>query len=116
MAINIIIDDKVTFKVDGTETDAKGVARPFDFSLTALRLDTEALEAKQAAQGDQTMIDFILEVTEDWTGPRDQSGAPVPFSTEALRQLLKRPALAPLCFRRYMLAVAVQGKEKNLPR
>jgi hypothetical protein len=113
MAINIIVDDKVTFKVDGTETDAKGVARPFDFSLTALRLDTEAIDAKMNGAVDQSFVDFLLEVTEDWIGPRDASGAAVPFSPDQLRGLLKRPALAALCFRRYMLAVAVQGKEKN---
>jgi hypothetical protein len=113
MAINIIVDDKVTFKVDGTETDAKGVSRPFDFSLTAMRLDTDAIDAKMHGAADQSFVDFVLEVTEDWIGPRDQSGAPVPFSPDQLRGLLKRPALAALCFRRYMLAVAVQGKEKN---
>lgn len=111
MAINLIIDDKVTFKVDGEERDAKGVIKPFDFSLTARRMDTDALEAKKTSEADQTYIDFMVEVVEDWTGPRDQAGAPVPYAADTLRQLLKRPGLSALCFRRYMLAVAV--KEKN---
>lgn len=111
MAINLIIDDKVTFKVEGEERDSKGVIKPFDFQLTARRMDTDALEAKKTAEADQSYTDFMLEVTEDWSGPRDQGGAPVPYSTDVFRQLLKRPGLSALCFRRYMLAVAV--KEKN---
>ena len=111
MAINLITDDKVTFKVDGTESDAKGVTKPFDFQLTCMRLDTDALEAKKQGASDQLLEDFMLEVTEDWSGPRDQAGAPVPYKPDSFRQLLKRPGMTALCFRRYMLSVAV--KEKN---
>lgn len=112
--ISFTIDDKVTFKVDGTETDAKGVSRPFDFSLTCRRLDIEELEAKRTAEGDQSYTDFFVEITEDWSGPRGQDGAPVPYSADNLRALLKRPGLFNLCFRRYMLAVVVKdAKEKN---
>lgn len=111
MAINLIIDDKVTFKVEGEERDAKGVVKPFDFQLTCRRMDIDALEAKKTAEADQSYTDFMLEVTEDWAGPRGQDGTPAPYSADTFRQLLKRPGLSALCFRKYMLAVAV--KEKN---
>lgn len=111
MAINFIVDDKVTFKVEGTETDAKGVARAFDFSLTAQRLDADELKSRMTDSADQTIPDFIVEITEGWSGIRDAAGAPVEFGADNLRQLLRRPGLASLCMRRYQLAIA--AKEKN---
>jgi hypothetical protein len=113
MAIDFIIADKVTFKVDGSEKTEEGTDKPFDFSLTCARLDMDQLQAKQQGDSDQSFADFMVEVTEAWSGPREKGGAPVPYTADNFRTLLKRPGLAPLCFRRYMLAVAVQGKEKN---
>ena len=114
MAINLIIDDKVAVKVEGSDTDAKGVIKPFEFTLICDRLDTEEIKAKQDSADDQSYEDFLIEVTQDWIGVRAEGGATVPYSSDVFRQLLiGRPALAALCFRRYMLTVAVQGKEKN---
>jgi len=109
MALSILISDRVKFKVSGTINDENGTAQPFDFSLVCKRLDADTIQTKLAEDG--SMIDFLKEVTEDWSGVRGEENKPIPYSADALATVFKIPGIAALSFKAYLSQVG--GKEKN---
>lgn len=100
MAINIVIADKVGIKVKGQILDATGTAQPYDFKLTCLRLDAEQITARLSSE--MTIGEFLSSVVEDWSGPRDAQGQPMPYSPDALMQLCKIPGVAKKAFDIYL--------------
>ena len=120
MAIKITIADKVGFAVKGAINDADGKEQPFEFNLTAKRLDEDALSAAQsllivdaAKTGNHGAItDQLVEIVTNWSGVRDDSDAPMPYTPEALRTLLKaHRGLGLLVWRTYLTESG--AKEKN---
>lgn len=111
MAIKIVVSDTVGFKVRGSINDANGVPQPFDFKLTCLRLDSEQITAKLKGDQDASLADFLADVVEDWSGVRDETDKPVPYSADAMKQLCKIPGVANVAFRTYLAEVG--AKEKN---
>ena len=120
MAIKITISDKVGCRVKGAINDADGKEQPFEFSLTATRLDEDALSAAQqllivdAAKtaAHSAVTDKLVEIVTNWSGVRDESDAPMPYSPEALRALLRaHRGLGLLVWRTYLNESG--AKEKN---
>lgn len=120
MAIKITVSDKVGFTVQGTINDADGTAQAFDFSLTAKRLDEDAINALQAAlvlraskeANHAALIDELTKIVTNWSGVRDESDAPLAYTPELLTQLLTaNRGLAMLVWRTYLADVG--AKEKN---
>ena len=109
MAISLTLSSKVRFKVKGSINDEAGIAQPFDFSLTCIRHDADQVQAKLESDG--SIVDFLTDVVEDWSGVRDADKAVVPYSADALRALCKIPGVARLTFNAYL--VEVGAKEKN---
>lgn len=109
MSIKITVSDTVKFKVKGTINDAAGIAQPFDFSLTCLRLDADQIQAKFKAE--ETVIDFLVDVVEDWSGVRDDDDKALPYSDAALRQLCKISGVSGVAYKTYLQEVG--AKEKN---
>ena len=76
MAIKITISDKVGFAVKGIINDADGKEQPFDFTLTAKRLDEDALNSAQtllvtdaAKTGNHGAItDQLIDIITNWAG------------------------------------------------
>ncbi len=110
MAIKIIIEDVVGFKVKGTLNDAAGIAQPFDFTLTCARLDADQIQAKLKDETDASFCDFMLDVVQGWGGVRDSDNKPEPFTKEAYRQLCKIPGVSALAFRTYLNEVGAKAK------
>lgn len=109
MAIKIVVSNKVGFKVKGSINNEAGVPEPFEFTVTANRLDTDAIEA--ATRGSEgTLVDFLATVLIDWKGVKDEDGTAIPYSEEALRQLCKIPGLAGLTFQAYFAEVGAKAK------
>lgn len=113
MAIKIRIGERFTFPVEGTYNDESGTAVPFEFKLTAKRLLADelhsALHVKESSLGD-----FLCDVVVGWSGvigDDESSGAPVPFSREALAKFLQQLGLANLIYKGYLEQSGV--KEKN---
>lgn len=106
----IEIEDTVKFKVRGAFNAADGTSKPFDFDITATRLDVDAYKAA-VSNTDATLADFLAGVVKDWSGVRDGTGKPVDYSEDALRRICKLPGLASLMFRTY--GTEVGAKEKN---
>lgn len=113
MSIKIVVAPKVKFKVKGTFADETGKDVPFDFTLTAKRLDTDQIAEKTSLGADATtsVRDFVKEVVEDWSGVNDADGQALPFSTDALDGLLRLPGVALLVFRAFLDNNG--AKEKN---
>lgn len=120
MAIKITISDKVGFAVKGILNDADGKEQPFDFNLTARRLNEDDLSAAQAAlvvEAAKTgshgaVADKLAEIVTNWGGVRDDTDAPMPYSQEALLTLFKsHRGLALLVWRTYLHESG--AKEKN---
>lgn len=111
MGIKIVISNTVRFKVKGTIKDEAGTDQPFDFSLTCMRLDSDQIQAKLRSESDTSVIDFLADVVEDWSGVKDADDKPLPYSEESLRALCRIPGIASLAFRTYLLEVG--AKEKN---
>ena len=111
MGIKIVISNTVRFKVKGTLKDEAGVDQPFDFSLTCMRLDSEQIQAKLRSESDASVIDFLADVVEDWSGVKDADDKPLPFNEDNLRALCRIPGIASLAFRTYLTEVG--AKEKN---
>lgn len=108
MAIKLTVSNKVGFKVKGSINNEAGIAEPFEFNLIADRLDTEAIQA--VTQSDNTLADFLCSVVIDWKGVKDEDGAPVPYSEEALRHLCKIPGVAGVMFSTYFTEVGAKAK------
>lgn len=108
MAIKLTVSNKVGFKVKGSINNEAGQPEPFEFSLTADRLDTEAIQATTQSEG--TLVDFLASVITDWKGVKDEDGAPVPYSEDALRQLSKIPGVAGLIFSTYFAEAGAKAK------
>ncbi len=111
MAIKIVLSPLVKFKVEGTVKDEAGVDQPFNFWLTCRRLDADQIKAKLQNESDASLTEFMASVIEGWEGVRDHDDKPLPYSEEALPQLMRIAGVAPLAFRTYLLEVG--AKEKN---
>lgn len=111
MSIQIVVSNTVTFKVKGSINDEKGVAQPFHFGLTCVRLDADQIKDKLSAESEGTTTEFLSDVIEAWDGVRDADGKPLPYTADNLRQLCKIPGVAALTFRTYLIEVG--AKEKN---
>lgn len=113
MSIKIVVAPKVKFKVKGTFADENGKDVPFDFSLTAKRLDMDQIaeQTAQVAERTNSARDFLVGVIEDWSGVNDADGQAIPFSTDALDSLLKLPGVVLLVFRAFLDNNG--AKEKN---
>lgn len=107
MSIKITVSDTVRFKVAGTIADASG-PQPFDFSLVARRLDAEQLRVR-LDDSDTSIVDFLAEVVTGWQGVKGDAGE-LPYSPDALRQLLQIPGLAALSMRSYLADVGAKAK------
>ena len=111
MGIKIVISNTVRFKVKGTIKDEAGTDQPFDFSLTCMRLDAEQIQAKLRSESDASVIDFLADVVEDWSGVKDADDKALPYSEEHLRALCRIPGIAQVAFRTYLAEAG--AKEKN---
>lgn len=108
MAIKITVSNKVGFKVKGSINNEAGTPEPFEFSVTAERLDTDAIQS--ATQSEGTLVDFLASVVTDWKGVKDDDGTPVPYSEDALRQLCKIPGVAGVMFTAYFSEAGAKAK------
>lgn len=111
MAIKIVVSDTVGIKVKGAINDANGIPQPFDFRLMCMRLDADQISYKLKSESEASMADFLVDVVEDWSGVRDETDKPVPYSADAMKQLCKIPGVANVAFRTYLAEVG--AKEKN---
>lgn len=112
MSIKIIVSDKLKFKVKGTIKDEEGRDQPFDFTLTCNRLNQDQINAKLGPMGDDpSVLDFMLQVIEDWQGVRDEENKPMPYTEDNYRGLCKIPGMSVVVYRTYLAEVG--AKEKN---
>lgn len=104
------IADKVRFTVEGKLADAQtGRAVPFAFKLDGARLGAE--EVRTLAQdATKTVADVLVDKITGWADVADEHGQPVPYSAEALRQLLDHLGLAPLVLQAYIEASGAKAK------
>lgn len=110
MALNIVVSDRVRFKVAGTLTDAAGAHQPWDFWLTCKRLKASELQAAWADKNQEAAA-FMVDVIEDWSGVTGPANEPVPYSSAAFSELCQIPGLAVVAFQAY--AAEVGAKAKN---
>lgn len=111
MSIKIVVSNTVGFNVKGVINDAAGIPQPFSFKLVCTRLDAEQIQTRLKADSESTILDFLTDVIEDWSGVRDAEDKSIPYSTDALRQLCAIPGVAGVAFRTYVAEVG--AKEKN---
>ena len=111
MSIKIVVSNTVGFTVKGVINDAAGVPQPFSFKLIAARRESEQIQTRLKADGESTLIDFLSDIIEDWSGVRDADDKAIPYSVDALRQLCAIPGVAAVAFRTYIAEVG--AKEKN---
>jgi len=110
MAIKITISNTVAFNVKGTINDANGIAQPFSFKLTCQRLEQEQITNKLKTDTENSIVDFLCDVVEGWSGVRDDDDKPVPYSDEALRQLCKISGVGAVAFQTYLAEVGAKAK------
>lgn len=110
MAIKITVSPRLKFKVKGTIKDEAGHDQPFDFSLTADRIDADAILDK-VRDADTSVVDFMLGVVHDWAGVKDADDRPLPYSEDNYRALCRIPGIAQVAFRTYLAEAG--AKEKN---
>lgn len=108
MAIKITVSDKVRVKVAGTIADAAG-PQPFEFSFLAKRLNADELRGRLDESNETTVSAFLAELIDGWAGVRGDSGD-IPYSADALQQLLLIPGLAMLMFRQYLTDCGARAK------
>lgn len=111
MAIKIVVSNTVGFKVKGSVNDEKGMAQPFHFDLTCVRLNSEQIQEKLKSESEASIIDFMLDVVENWVGVRDADDKVLSYSQDNFRQLCLIPGVARIVFNTYLAEVG--AKEKN---
>ena len=119
MAIKIAVANIVGFKIEGTTRDIDGNSEPFEFSLTATRLDESAMAEAQKAMASsiatdghrQCVTDKLVSLVTNWQDVRDDAGAPLPYTPEGLRALLQsRSGLNLMVWRKYQSESGVHEK------
>ena len=111
MAIKITVSNTVGFTVKGTINDAAGIAQPFSFKLTCIRLEQEQITNKLKSDTDASIADFFADIVEDWSGVRDEDEKNMPYTEDALRKLFKIAGVSQVALRTYLLEAG--AKEKN---
>ena len=109
MAIKIVLSDKFRLKVAGTHKNESGLDAPFDFTLTVKRLNADEIK-ETLESSEQSMIDFIAGLTEDWSGVRDEADKPLPWSKENYKALCAIPGVGLLAFQTYLAEVGAKAK------
>ena len=112
MTIRLTISDRVTFRVDGTIAAEDGRRVPFDFQLTAERVDAETLRNEHAREGG-LISDFLRPRVTAWRGVLDADGKEAEFSPQAFDALLAQPGIAAVVYFAYVEAVSAKGRGKN---
>ena len=107
MSIRIKVSDTVRIACKGTIADVNG-PQPFDFSFLAKRLDEKTLAAK-LGESDSLISDFLASIVTGWSGVKDDNGE-VPFSEDALRELMLTPGLSRIMFRQYLEDCGAKAK------
>ncbi|TXH90353.1 MAG: hypothetical protein E6Q78_05275 [Rhodoferax sp.] len=111
MAIKIVLSDKVGIQVRGAINDEAGVAQAFDFRLVCKRLDAAQIQQKVNINSQASLVEFLADVVEDWSGVRDGNDSVLPYSEQNLQALCNIPGVSALAFKTYMAEVG--AKEKN---
>ncbi|MBA4341150.1 MAG: hypothetical protein C0423_03235 [Methylibium sp.] len=113
MSIRLEVSDTVMVRVKGLgPVKENGSREPFDFSLICHRMGGD--EFREASKDDErTVTDLLLEKVKGWTHVLDGEGAPVAFSVDGLRQLLRPLGMPGLVWISYLEACGFKGKEKN---
>lgn len=110
MAFKLVARNVCPVKVKGVLTGEDGKPEPFDFTLVCARTPQSDLMAAFDDK-ERSVIDFVRDRVEGWSGVKDQADRDLPFSREALDQLLEVPGVARLAFDAYLLEQ--QAREKN---
>jgi len=110
VAIKIVISDTVGFKVRGSINNESGIPQPFDFFLTCVRLDHDAIQTKLKSDSDASVIDFMVDVIESWVGVRDADDKPMDYTEAAYRKLCKIHGVAQVVFQTYLTEVGAKAK------
>jgi len=108
--VTISVSNTVAFNVKGTINDQAGIAQPFSFKLTCVRLEQEQITNKLSSDTDSKIVDFLADVVEDWSGVRDDDDKPLPYSEDALRKLCKISGVAAVAFHTYLAEVGAKAK------
>lgn len=109
MAIKIVLSDKFRLKVQGTYKNESGIDVPFDFTLTVKRLNADEIK-ETLESSEQSMVDFIASVTEDWSGVKDANDQPLPWSADNYRALCRIPGIGVLAFTQYLDQAGAKAK------
>lgn len=112
MAFKLVVSDTVTVPVKGHIPNAAGSSQPFAFSLVCRRLKGATLRTL-VKDPEQEVAPFITEVTTGWQGVLGEDDQPLPFTDEALSELLDIVGMPGLVFAAYIDACGAKGKEKN---
>lgn len=113
MAIDIQIDDTVRFPVKGKLFDAEGREREFHFDVDMQRMDQDQFD-KELANTQITVRSLVERLVKGWAGVKGADGEDVPFSSTALKQLLRIPGLCNLIWVAYCEYAGARAK--NSPR
>lgn len=90
-----------------------GIDAPAVLELTARHHGRTALKAWLERASEATDADFLAEVVADWKGVFGPGDVAVPFSRDALAQLLEAfPAAGAAIVRAYLTELS-EGKQKN---
>lgn len=108
----LVVKDDVTITVPGAEQ--VGVLKVVYAYQTARQHDAwRDGVVSAAASGSQTMTELLAPVIKGWEGLEDDQGQPIPYSSEALDDLLdKFPAAAGELYRGYT-HVLTRSRAKN---
>lgn len=108
MAIRLIVDDRVKFKVEGSFADRSGRHQPFSFSLVCDRIDVD--QVTETVEGGGRILDFFSSRTHDWDGVQDADGKAIAFSEAGLADLFRLPGVPALTWRRYLEEIGAKAK------
>lgn len=109
MAIKIVLSDKFKLKVQGTYKNESGLDAPFDFVLTVKRLNADEIK-ETLESSEQSMIDFVAGLAEDWSGVKGADDQPLPWSADNYKQLCAIPGIGLLAFQTYLAEVGAKAK------
>lgn len=113
MSIKIKVSDAVRFPVEGKLRDADGKEKDFSFELVMDRMDQEQFD-QSLTDPDSKVSDLVPSKARDWNGVVDTDGkTPVPFSQDALKQLLLIPGLTTIVWVSYCKHAGVQAKNSE---
>jgi hypothetical protein len=109
MAFKLVKRNKLRVPIKGVFAGEDGKPVNFSFVLLCNRLTQTEIE-ETIENKDESIKDFVQRVVTGWEDVLEENGAPMPFDSESLADVLDQPGMPVVCYQRYLKEIGAVAK------